>query len=53
MIDDKFELGDMDKKQWKEMLEEVKDKDFEDDFFDNMEELVDDFKGSASYMASS
>ena len=53
MIDDKFELGDMDKKQWKEMLEEVKDKDFEDDFSDNMEELVDDFKDSASYMASS
>lgn len=51
MVEDRFEWGDMDKKEWKEMLAEVKNKDFEEDFEESVEQLVDEFKYNASYMA--
>lgn len=53
MVKDKFKFGDLDKKLWKELLEKVKDKDFEDDFSEYMEEVTADFKDDATYIESS
>ena len=52
MINDKFELGYSDKSEWEDMLDELKDKDFEENFYEEMEMFVDDFKDNAKYMES-
>lgn len=49
MIEDDFEWGYMDDDVWEEILEEIDDKDFEDDFADGLKEIVDDFKDEKEY----
>lgn len=53
MVKDKFKFGNLDKKLWKDLLENVKDKDFEDNFSDYMKEVTADFKEEATYLQSS
>ncbi|WP_105615339.1 zinc ribbon domain-containing protein [Vallitalea okinawensis] len=49
MIEDDFEWGYMDDDVWEEMLDIIDDKDFEDDFADGLEEMVDAFKQDKEY----